>query len=131
MTTGFAIFPLPGLQFDDKLHLTVVFDFGVLVLGGVSAVKIGIVFTVTSQGTILFDCVVAVVVVDDKNCTGELNLLGGVFIGKIRESPDGGRKSGLIRDSGTGTSFVAACRGLDFSGKKQNVFKYFQKSKKR
>jgi len=39
----------------------------------------------------------------------------GVF-GKIRERPDGGRKSGLIRDSGTGTSFVAACRGLDVSG---------------
>jgi len=41
----------------------------------------------------------------------------GVF-GKIRERPDGGRKSGLIKDSGTGTSFVAACKGLDVSKSK-------------
>lgn len=45
---------------------------------------------------------------------GEERRLGGVF-GRIRERPDGGRKSGLISDSGTGTSFVAACSGLDVS----------------
>lgn len=43
-------------------------------------------------------------------------MLGGVF-GKIRDRPDGGLKSGLIRDSGTGTNFVAACSGLEVSEK--------------